>query len=153
MEIERKFTIIRLPEKMKDYPYQHIEQGYLSTEPVVRIRRQDDTYLLTYKGSGMMVRTEYNLPLTKDAYEHMKPKADGIVITKKRYLVPYESYTIELDVFENELEGLIIAEVEFATEEEATAFCPPSWFKEDVTFDQRYHNNYLSQNGYHKLGE
>lgn len=153
MEIERKFTIIRLPEKMRDYPYQHIEQGYLSTEPVVRIRRQDDTYLLTYKGSGMMVRTEYNLPLTQDAYEHMKPKADGIVITKKRYLIPYESYTIELDVFENELEGLIIAEVEFATEEEATAFCPPFWFKEDVTFDQRYHNNYLSQHGYHKLGE
>lgn len=153
MEIERKFTIIRLPENMRDYPYQHIEQGYLSTEPVVRIRRQDDTYLLTYKGSGMMVRTEYNLPLTKDAYEHMKPKADGIVITKKRYLIPYESYTIELDVFENELEGLIIAEVEFATEEEATAFCPPPWFKEDVTFDQCYHNNYLSQHGYQKLGE
>ena len=146
MEIERKFTITKLPEDLKSYPCHHIEQGYLSTNPVVRIRRQDDDYILTYKGSGMMVRTEYNLPLTKESYEHMKPKADGIVITKKRYNIPLDNYTIELDVFEEDLEGLIIAEVEFPTTEEAESFCPPDWFEKDVTFDKHYHNSYLAMN-------
>lgn len=144
MEIERKFTISKLPEDLSGYPSHHIEQGYLSTSPVVRIRRQDEDYYLTYKGSGMMVRTEYNLPLTKEAYEHMKPKADGIIIAKKRYNIPLHPYTIELDVFEGDLEGLIIAEVEFPTTTEAEHFSPPDWFLEDVTFDEHYHNSYLA---------
>ena len=146
MEIERKFTISKLPEDLDTYPCHHIEQGYLSTNPVVRIRRQDEEYILTYKGSGMMVRTEYNLPLTRESYEHMKPKADGVVITKKRYNIPFGKYTVELDVFEEELKGLIIAEVEFATKEEAEQFCPPDWFEKDVTFSKEYHNSYLAMN-------
>lgn len=146
MEIERKFTITKLPDNLEQYPCHHIEQGYLSTDPVVRIRRQDNEYILTYKGTGMMVRTEYNLPLTKESYEHMKPKADGIVITKKRYNIPYGKYTIELDVFENDLKGLIIAEVEFSSTEEAESFCPLEWFEKEVTFDKRYHNSYLALN-------
>lgn len=146
MEIERKFTISKLPDNLSDFPFHHIEQGYLSTGPVVRIRREDEEYYLTYKGSGMMVRTEYNLPLTKDSYEHMKPKADGIIITKKRYCIPLDPYTIELDIFEGDLAGLIIAEVEFPTAEEAERFCPPDWFEKDVTFDKHYHNSYLALN-------
>ncbi len=146
MEIERKFTISNLPEDLASYPAHHIEQGYLSTDPVVRIRRQDEDYYLTYKGSGMLVREEYNLPLTKESYEHMKPKADGIIITKKRYNIPLGNYTIELDVFESDLDGLIIAEVEFQTQEEAENFTPPDWFEKDVTFDPKYHNNYLALN-------
>lgn len=147
MEIERKFTITKLPDALTDYPFRHIEQGYLSTEPVVRIRRQDDDYILTYKGTGMLAREEYNLPLTKEAYEHMKPKADGIVITKKRYNIPYGKYTIELDVFEDDLDGLIIAEVEFPSTDAAESFCPPEWFLEDVTYKKEYHNNYLAMHG------
>ena len=73
MEIERKYLIKDLPADLNAYPYHIIEQGYLCTEPVVRIRRQDDDYILTYKGKGMMVREEYNLPLTKEGYEHLKP--------------------------------------------------------------------------------
>ncbi len=146
MEIERKFLISNLPDNLDQYPCHTIEQGYLSTRPVVRIRRQDDDYILTYKANGMMVREEYNLPLTQEAYEHLKPKADGIIITKKRYCIPCEPYTIELDIFENELDGLILAEVEFPTEEEANSFCPPDWFIEDVTFSPKYHNSYLAMN-------
>lgn len=62
MEIERKYLIHELPEDLKQYPCRRIEQGYLNTAPVVRIRRQDDEFYLTYKGSGMMAREEYNLP-------------------------------------------------------------------------------------------
>ena len=95
-----------------------------------------------------MVREEYNLPLTKEGYEHMRGKVDGILIKKTRYLIPLtDRLTIELDVFSNELEGLLLAEVEFETEEEANSFIPPAWFGEDVTFSDKYHNSTLSKSG------
>lgn len=146
MEIERKYLIPVLPENLEQYTCKHIEQGYLSTDPVVRIRRSNDKYILTYKGQGLMVREEYNLPLTAESFEHMKEKIDGILIKKRRYLIPYgEKYTIELDVFEGELAPLQLAEVEFDSEEEANSFVPPKWFGEDVTFSTKYHNSTLSQ--------
>ena len=144
MEIERKFTVKKLPDLSK-YDFHVMEQGYLNTEPVIRVRKEDDTYYLTYKGKGLLAREEYNLPLTEEAYHHLVEKADGIIIRKKRYLIPYEKYTIELDVFEKPYDTLIIAEVEFETEEEATVFQSPDWFAEDVTYDLRYHNSNLSQ--------
>lgn len=91
MEIERKFLVPALPENLSSYPCHLIEQAYLCTSPVVRIRRQDDDFILTYKGSGMMAREEYNLPLTSESYGHLLPKADGIVITKKRYVIPLDT--------------------------------------------------------------
>ena len=149
MEIERKYLIEKeqLPADLASYPFHKIDQGYLCTSPVVRIRRQDDDFILTYKGSGMMAREEYNLPLTKESYEHLLPKADGIVITKKRYVLPLgtENLKAELDIFEGRHEGLRIVEVEFESEEQANRFTPPAWFGEDVTFDGRYHNSHLSQ--------
>ncbi len=146
MEIERKYLIKTLPEQLETYPCQHIEQGYLNTDPVVRIRRSDDSYTLTYKGSGFLVREEYNLPLNEEAFSHLKEKIDGRLIQKRRYLIPYDdSHTIELDVFEGDLAPLQLAEVEFATEDEANAFVPPAWFGEDVTFSAAYHNSSLSR--------
>lgn len=145
MEIERKFLIKELPNNLESFPCRHLEQGYLSTNPVVRIRKDDNQYELTYKGGGQMVREEYNLPLTASAYEHLKGKIDGRLITKTRYLLPYDKYTIELDVFEGDLAPLILAEVEFPTEEAAQSFTAPDWFAEDVTFSKLYHNSYLSQ--------
>ena len=91
-------------------------------------------------------REEYNLPLNKESYEHLIAKADGKIIKKKRYLIPYEKYTIELDIFEGELAPLVIAEVEFETVEEANSFTPPSWFGEDVTGNKNYTNASLALN-------
>lgn len=146
MEIERKFLIPVLPEDLETYPHRRIEQAYLCTEPVVRIRKQDETYILTYKSAGMMAREEYNLPLTKEAYEHLKGKADGIVLSKTRYLLPLsDELTIELDVFDAPHETLRLAEVEFSSIEQAEAFVPPVWFGEDVTYSGKYHNSVLSR--------
>lgn len=146
MEIERKYLVKNLPDNLEQYPCKHIAQGYLNTDPVVRIRRSNDSYTLTYKGKGLMVREEYNLPLNAESFEHLKSKIDGILIEKRRYLIPFaEKYTIELDIFDGELAPLQLAEVEFQTEEEANAFVPPAWFGEDVTFSTDYHNSTLSQ--------
>ena len=143
MEIERKFLVTTLPD-LDNYKFHIIEQAYLCTEPVVRIRKEDDNYYMTYKSKGFLKREEYNLPLTPDSYNHLLTKADGNVITKKRYLIPYLEYTIELDVFEGVFEGTIVAEVEFNSTDEANNFAPPNWFGEDVTYNKEYHNSYMS---------
>ena len=151
MEIERKYLISTPPEDYRSYPYRWIEQAYLCTDPVVRIRRDDGRYYLTYKSKGLLVREEYNLPLTEDAYFHLLQKADGIVLQKRRYLIPIDGtgLTIELDIFEGQYEGLMLAEVEFPSEEEANAVTPPAWCGEDVTDSGLYQNSRLSEG---KLG-
>ena len=144
MEIERKFTIKKVPD-LSAFSFLKIEQAYLNINPVIRIRRQNEEYYLTYKGKGMMAREEYNLPLNKESFYHLLDKVDGQIIKKTRYLIPFENDTIELDVFEGSLKPLIIAEVEFKSERDAYEFTPPEWFDQDVTMDYRYHNSFLSK--------
>lgn len=160
MEIERKFLIEQLPADISSCRCLLIEQAYLCTDPVIRIRREDQNYYLTYKGKGLLAREEYNLPLNEQAYLHLLDKADGNIISKKRYLIPimepvfasgYEIPTspinlkIELDIFDAPFAPLIIAEVEFPDEEMANAFIPPAWLGEDVTNNPEYHNSALSR--------
>ena len=144
MEIERKFLVKTIPDNLSEYKCRIIEQAYLCTEPVVRARKDNDEYYLTYKGRGLMVREEYNLPLNEQAYYHLREKADGIILSKTRYLIPFKTYIIELDVFDAPYEGLILAEVEFPDESSANSFTAPDWFGEDVTFSKIYHNSTLS---------
>ena len=144
MEIERKFLIDRLPEDLTRYTCHNIQQAYLCTDPVIRIRRQDDDYILTYKSKGFLAREEYNLPLNQESYRHLLEKADGIILSKKRWLIPLQDdLTAELDVFAAPYEGLYLAEVEFPSKEAAEAFTPPSWFGEEVTYSPLYHNSTL----------
>lgn len=146
MEIERKYLVPQIPSDLKITKTRHIEQGYLCTDPVVRIRRDDDHFFLTYKSKGLMIREEYNLPLTSEAYEHLRLKIDGRLIQKLRHVIPLNDHLfIELDVFQGDLAPLVLAEVEFPTEEMAQNFQAPDWFGEDVTFSSLYHNSTLSQ--------
>lgn len=146
MEIERKYLVRVLPDQLENYPCRILEQGYLNTNPVVRIRRDNDKYELTYKSAGLMTRQEYNLPLNQKSYEHLLTKIDGRLIQKKRYMIPLSSgLTAELDIFEGSLAPLKLVEVEFPTEDDANAFTAPDWFGEDVTFSGKYHNSYLSR--------
>lgn len=160
MEIERKFLVRELPRDLTRCQCLLIQQAYLCTDPVVRIRRQDGEYYLTCKGKGLMVREEYNHPLNQAAYEHLLAKADGNIISKKRYLLPIHNPSfgngydysaaepcqlkIELDIFDPPFAPLVLAEVEFPCEEMARAFLPPAWLGEDVTNDRRYHNSNMS---------
>lgn len=146
MEIERKFLPEEIPYDLTELKSKFIEQGYLNTEPVVRVRRTDDKYTLTYKGSGMKERVEYNLPLNESGYNNLIKKADGNIITKRRYLIPLENgLTGELDVFEGKFDGLIMLEVEFESVEQSDQFVVPKWFGKEVTYDKRYHNSNMSQ--------
>ena len=148
-EIERKFLPTALPGDLESLPSREIVQGYLSINPAIRVRASRGHYRLTIKGGGLVSRTENTFELgSEEAFLHLLKKCDGRVIRKRRYLVPIQGYPHlkgELDVFKDELTGLVILEVEFPSEEEAQAFRPPAWFGEDVSRDGRYHNSYLSR--------
>lgn len=147
MEIERKFLVDTPPDGYESCPFHEIEQAYLCTDPVIRIRREEDSFYLTYKSKGLLAREEYNLPLTQEAYCHLLKKADGNILSKRRYLLPLAAdspLTVELDIFDGKFKGLILAEVEFPTTEDADAFTPPAWFGKDVTLSGEYQNSRLS---------
>jgi adenylate cyclase len=155
MEIERKFAIKKLPDDLSIYECKNIEQGYLCHNPILRIRRSNDKYILTYKSKlgmelsskeGANINNEIELPLTKEAYQSLKKKTEGNMIYKKRYLIPIlDGLTAELDIFEEQLSGLIFAEVEFPDVNTADSFIAPDWFGKDLTRDKRYSNYHLSK--------
>ncbi len=116
---------------------------------MVRIRRSNDDYYLTYKGgrpygAGRIQSTAHQRSLRTPAFK----KIDGLLIAKTRYLIPLNDHlTAELDIFEKDLAPLSLVEVEFDSIEEADRFTAPDWFGEDVTNSGKYHNSYLSQHG------
>ncbi len=152
MEIEKKFLICKMPGNLEQWEKKEIEQGYLCTSPVVRIRKSNEDYILTYKSregleenGEMRVNRETELPLTRESYLHLREKIDGHLIVKTRYLIPLpDGHTGELDVFRGVLEGLVFIEVEFEDLQEAQGFVPPAWFGENVSGDKRYSNSFLA---------
>lgn len=148
MEIERKFLIekSRIPADLEQYPHNVIEQAYIITEPVLRIRRKNDTFILTYKGAGFMQREEAEFPLSEEAYNKLLTKSEGNIITKTRYKIPeHDNLIIELDIFSGIYEGLYLAEVEFPDAETANRYNPPEWFGTEVTYTGSFHNSTLSR--------
>ncbi len=87
MEIERKYLLKQLPSNLDSYASKKIAQGYLCTSPVVRVRRSNDSYYMTYKGAGLMVREEYNLPLTKKPTTILSKRLT--VVSSKRHAISY----------------------------------------------------------------
>ena len=91
MEIEKKFLVRKLPENLTQYSVKHMEQGYLCTDPVLRIRKRNDRYILTYKSriglegqEGVRVNQEIEAPRHKDGYEHLRSKVDCSLINNDR---------------------------------------------------------------------
>ena len=147
MEIERKFLTKHIPFDITVYPYKQISQAYISFSPTIRIRQSDEAYILTVKGKGHLAREEFELLLTKEDYDRLFLKTEGTPVVKKRYLVPVEEYTAEVDIYEEELEGLMTTEVEFPSLEAAEAFVAPEWFGRDVSEEKAYKNTSLSLYG------
>ena len=147
MEIERKFLVKKLPD-LHLYPHKRIVQGYISTDPVIRVRQMDDTYCVCLKSQGHMIREEFELNITKEQCDALWSKVENAPIEKIRYFIPLEhGLTAELDVYEGPLYGLLTVEVEFNSSTEAAHFVVPSWFGEDITHDNRYKNNHLALYG------
>ena len=147
MEIERKFLVKSLP-ALKNYKGMLITQGYISIDPVIRIRQTDDLYTLTVKSKGHLIREEFELDLTSTQFDELCKKVDYGYISKTRYLIPLDSrHTAELDTYYKDLEGLVTVEVEFDSLVDAESFTPPGWFGREVTHEPGYKNNHLAAFG------
>jgi adenylate cyclase len=148
MEVERKF-LVGEPPPLDGTEADEIEQGYLAigSDGEVRLRRKGDRLLLTAKRGGGLSREESEIELDRDAFERLWPLTEGRRLRKRRHLVPHGDLKIEMDVYAGELEGLVVAEIEFPSEEEARAFEPPGWLGEEVTGDERYLNETLAARG------
>lgn len=167
LEIERKYTITGLPEDLEKAKVVEIKQGYLLRGPVVRVRKANDKYILTYKSKlenqGTIVNVEEEFPLNEEGFYHLLEKADGMVIEKTRYKYPlpaeclpdqYKDVNLiaEIDVFHGAYEGLRFCEVEFPSVEVAESFKPVSWMKNNVSGVKLFSNGHLSaQTSYNKL--
>ena len=144
-EIERKFLVAHQAWRESVNTIHVYRQGYLSydSERTVRVRATEITGYLTIKGI-----TE---GLTRDEFEYEIPLADALAllqlcerpaIEKKRYIVPNGAHVWEVDVFEGVNEGLVVAEIELGSEDEA--FDKPNWLGNEVSGDRKYSNSALS---------
>jgi adenylate cyclase len=114
----------------------------------VRVRRRDGNAWLTVKSGGGRARVEEEIPIDSERFERLWPLTEGRRIEKTRYEIPADDgLTVELDVYAGDLDGLVTAEVEFASDEVAEAFAAPEWLGLDVTDDPRYKNQRLAQDG------
>ena len=164
MEIERKFLLRELPAHLESYPHYEIEQAYITTNPVIRVRKKtvyhqtDETtstnYILTVKSSGLLARQEFELPIEEASYKNLCKKADGNVIAKTRYKIPLaQNLVLELDIFSGLFAGLIMGEIEFPDEASAKSYNPPAFIPEEVTFDTRFHNSTMSSMSKEEIAE
>jgi adenylate cyclase len=148
-EIERKFLLDRPPPVIDDHTPTRIEQGYLAvTDDVeVRVRSRAGDRVLTVKGGRGLIRREVSIPLTPAQFDELWELTTGFRLTKRRWVIPQDAVQLEIDVFDGDLEGLAIAEVEFPSEEASAAFVAPDWFGREVTNDSRYRNAGLATEG------
>jgi adenylate cyclase len=151
IEIERKFLVLSDAFKSISVTQNQIAQGYLNSDPerTVRVRIKNNQGFITIKGksneSGLS-RLEWEKEIDVAEATQLLALCEKGVIHKTRYEVPFGQHVVEVDVFEGENEGLIMAEIELKSETETYAV--PEWLGEEVTNDARYYNSYLSQNPY-----
>lgn len=150
VEIERKFLVTNVPAGLERYPSERIEQGYLAVDPagaVVRLRRMGQARILTLKAGHGMERAEEELELDEARFARLWPLTEPRRVEKVRYRIPAGELTIELDVYEGALEGLVTAEVESDSRAAVEGFVPEPWMRLDVTADRRYGNAALAEHG------
>lgn len=149
-EIERTFRVRQIPKNIAKYPSENIAQGYLAIAPngaEVRLRKVGPRYFETFKGSGTLQRRELEIELSPDQFHALWLGTEGQRIEKMRYHIEDKGQKIELNIFQGDLAGLVLAEVEFSSREESEGFDPPDWFGDEVTENVAYKNQTLAQEG------
>jgi CYTH domain-containing protein len=147
LEIERKWLVPEFPEALAGVSGERILQGYLVVADdgsEVRVRRNHRREVLTYKSGGGLTRTEVEIGLSPEQFEALWEATEGRRLVKYRHNL---EGGVDVDVYDGTLKGLIVAEVEFASEAAAAAFDPPEWFGDEVTEDRAYKNQQLALRG------
>jgi cytochrome P450/CYTH domain-containing protein len=148
IERERRFLVATVPADLP--PPQRIEQAYLTTAPVaVRVRRAGDRFVLTIKSGAGRNRVEIERDLDADEFSALWEVATELRIEKRRHRIELDGGAVaELDLFDGDLAGNRIVEVEFDDDAAADDFTAPSWFDREVTDDSRYTNASLARHGW-----
>lgn len=147
IEIERKFLVINQDFINQSYENYSIKQGFISNDPerVVRIRIAKNKGFLTIKGKNNGIeRLEWEKEITVEEANLLITLCKQPILEKTRYLVNYQSFIYEIDVFEGENQGLIVAELEL--ENANQSYEKPSWLGKEVSEDRRYYNSNLIEN-------
>jgi adenylate cyclase len=147
-EIERKFLVSAIPADAGSGT--RISQGYLplaSRDTEVRVRRKGDDTVLTVKRGHGLDRGEQEVAISPEAFDALWPLTEGRRIEKTRYEFSHGEATIELDEFGGELEGLLVAEVEFDSPHASELFEKAEWLGREVTDDTAYANRTLAEHG------
>ncbi|SFN48881.1 adenylate cyclase [Formivibrio citricus] len=147
IEIERKFLLANDAWRSQIQHSTRIAQGYLATDPTVRVRVKGTTGFLTIKGKSAdgISRAEFEYPIpVEDALELLNLCPN--VLDKTRHLISQGNLTWEIDEFHGDNAGLIVAELELPAID--TPFEKPDWLGQEVTGDVRYYNSMLSQTPY-----
>ncbi|MDD2955433.1 MAG: CYTH domain-containing protein [Oscillospiraceae bacterium] len=143
MEIERKFLLEGFPDLTPE-SVSEMRQGYLCTDPVVRIRSKaqngKESYRLCFKGKGTLVRQETELELTPEQFKELEKLLPAPTVRKeKRVYLLQDGHRLECSrVDAGEPSEFFYAEVEFESVEEAAAFLPPDFLGRDVTEEPGY---------------
>ena len=150
-EIERKFLVTSTEFLSESIRSNRIVQGYLNSnlERTVRVRIKGTQGFITIKGKGNesgTTRFEWEKEIEVTEAEQLLLLCEDGVIDKVRYEIPFGKHLYEVDVFEGDNKGLIIAEIEL--EDENESFEKPNWLGEEVTGDDRYYNASLSVSSY-----
>lgn len=149
VEIERKFLVANDSWREKATKKTLFKQAYLNSTPerTVRVRIAGDAAFLTIKGKNQglsRAEFEYAIPVTEA--ESLLALCETPALEKYRYLVQHEAHLWEIDEFFGVNQGLVLAEIELASENES--FAVPQWLGEEVSRDKRYFNSALSINPY-----
>ena len=149
LEIERKFLVDHLPDELP--AGDRIEQGYLAIADdgvEVRVRRRAGRATITVKSGPAHVRTEVELAIEVHHFEALWPLTAGRRVAKTRHLLELgDGLVAEIDVYDAPHDGLLVAEIEFASPDDSDAFLPPGWLGAEVTGDPRYANQSLALAG------
>jgi adenylate cyclase len=147
-EIERKFLLDDLPADTATVVPTHIDQGYLAVtnDLEVRVRSRAGRHLLTVKGGRGEIRREVTIELSAEQFAALWDLTRGRRLRKRRWVLAADDDEVEIEVdqFAGNLEGLLVAEVEFPSADASRAFTPPGWFGPEITGDDRYRNAALA---------
>ncbi len=150
VERERKYLLTEAP-SFSD-PGVSLRQGYLAIDGSVSVRVREageQGCTLTIKAGRGAVRTEFESSLTTAQFDAAWDQTRGRRIHKTRHRLLLDQHTVDVDVFHDELDGLLVAEVEFESDDALATFEPPAWFGPEVTDDDEYTNAALAVNAAH----
>lgn len=148
-EVERKFLVVSDAYREEAVKHHRIIQGFLSSVPerTVRVRKSDDRGWITVKGLGNSsgtTRFEWEKEISGAEAGHLLELCEPGMIEKTRYYVRKGEHVFEIDEFEGRNQGLVVAEIELQSEDQA--FERPGWLGQEVTGEVKYYNAALSRN-------